>query len=126
MDRRGFLKACLAAAAAPAIVRADSLMKIVARDTEVLVPYETTIIIDQMRNVRSMAWDELVGWYTKVWEEALYKELTKPSFVERVLVARPDLPRVVVDYPLIDARASDEPYLIVEGEKHYFFDVPHV
>lgn len=33
MDRRGFLQTCLALAAAPAIVRADSLMRIVPRDT---------------------------------------------------------------------------------------------
>ena len=36
MNRRGFLGAILAAAAAPAIVRADSLMRIVPRETEVL------------------------------------------------------------------------------------------
>lgn len=46
MDRRGFLGSLLALGAAPAIapaiapsiVRADSLMRIVARDTNVLVP----------------------------------------------------------------------------------------
>lgn len=38
MDRRGFLGAILAAAAAPAIVRADSLMRIVPRETTLLIP----------------------------------------------------------------------------------------
>ena len=32
MNRRGFLQSCIALAAAPAIVRADSLMRIVPRD----------------------------------------------------------------------------------------------
>jgi hypothetical protein len=38
MNRRGFIGSILAAAAAPAIVRADSLMRIVPVETEVLVP----------------------------------------------------------------------------------------
>ena len=33
MNRRGFLQSCIALAAAPAIVRADSLMRIVPRNT---------------------------------------------------------------------------------------------
>jgi hypothetical protein len=37
MNRRGFLGACLALGAAPAIVRADSLMRIVPRDLGVLI-----------------------------------------------------------------------------------------
>lgn len=36
MQRRGFLQACLALAAAPAIVRADSLMRIVPRDAVIV------------------------------------------------------------------------------------------
>ena len=36
MNRRGFLGSILAACAAPAIVRADSLMRIVPRETEVI------------------------------------------------------------------------------------------
>lgn len=36
MNRRGFLKACLAACAAPAIVRADSLMRVVPNDTLII------------------------------------------------------------------------------------------
>ncbi len=35
MDRRGFLSSCITLAAAPAIVRADSLMRIVPIDTQV-------------------------------------------------------------------------------------------
>lgn len=45
MNRRGFLGAILAAAAAPAIVRADSLMRIVPRD--LLIQYDDTIYLDQ-------------------------------------------------------------------------------
>lgn len=36
MNRRGFLQSCLALAAAPAIVRADSLMRIVPRDAGII------------------------------------------------------------------------------------------
>ena len=36
MNRRGFLTSCLALCAAPAIVRADSLMRIVPRETGIL------------------------------------------------------------------------------------------
>lgn len=36
--RRGFLGAMLAACAAPAIVRADSLMRVIPLDTEILLP----------------------------------------------------------------------------------------
>lgn len=74
MNRRGFLSSILALAAAPAIVRADSLMRIVPVDTAILTygwtefpidavnrhaaelfksefgRYEHTIIIDQMRD----------------------------------------------------------------------------
>ena len=39
MDRRSFLKVMLAAASAPAIVRADSLMKIWVPPTEALIVY---------------------------------------------------------------------------------------
>ena len=38
MDRRGFLRGIIAAAAAPAIVRADSLMRIVPREATIAVP----------------------------------------------------------------------------------------
>lgn len=38
MNRRGFLGSIIAACAAPAIVRADSLMRIVARDATVIAP----------------------------------------------------------------------------------------
>lgn len=53
MNRRGFLSSMIALAAAPAIVRADSLMKIVPRDVEVLTYYEQDIVIDQCRD---MSW----------------------------------------------------------------------
>jgi DMSO reductase anchor subunit len=38
MNRRSFLASILALGAAPAIVRADSLMRVVARETEIVVP----------------------------------------------------------------------------------------
>jgi hypothetical protein len=47
VNRRGFLGAILAAAAAPAIVRADSLMRVIPVDTEVLTFSSAEILIDQ-------------------------------------------------------------------------------
>jgi len=41
MNRRGFLQSIIAAGAAPAIVRADSLMRIVQKGTSVIVPVGT-------------------------------------------------------------------------------------
>lgn len=38
MNRRGFLQSCLIACAAPAIVRADSLMRILPSSTSIYVP----------------------------------------------------------------------------------------
>jgi hypothetical protein len=41
MNRRGFLGSILALGAAPAIVRADSLMRLIPRDLSLLLPLET-------------------------------------------------------------------------------------
>jgi hypothetical protein len=45
LDRRGFLTGILAACAAPAIVRADSLMRIVPRNTLVFHPDSFSLVI---------------------------------------------------------------------------------
>lgn len=37
MNRRGFLQTCLTLAAAPAIVRADSLMRVIPRETTIIL-----------------------------------------------------------------------------------------
>jgi hypothetical protein len=42
--RRGFLGAMLAACAAPAIVRADSLMRVIPTETEILLPEPKRIV----------------------------------------------------------------------------------
>jgi hypothetical protein len=56
MNRRSFMSSILALAAAPAIVRADSLMRIVARDTTVLArPGVLTLSIEQ--SLRSGSFD---------------------------------------------------------------------
>ncbi len=44
MNRRSFLQSILLTATAPAIVRADSLMRIVPRDTKVITTLEGIII----------------------------------------------------------------------------------
>ncbi len=48
MKRRGFLGACLLAFAAPAIVRAESLMKIVVPATEIWVPSNELLTISMI------------------------------------------------------------------------------
>lgn len=49
MNRRGFLTGVLAACAAPAIVRVDSLMRVVPVETNVLT-------LDMMRDIRDIKW----------------------------------------------------------------------
>lgn len=63
MDRRGFLGSILAAAVAPAIVRADSLMRVVSRDTWLWLPgvagnYFTTPDADS--NVLTSSWSAYI------------------------------------------------------------------
>lgn len=53
--RRGFLGAMLAACAAPAIVRADSLMRVIPRETEILVPAPQRSLADQLEDARQRA-----------------------------------------------------------------------
>lgn len=45
MNRRSFLSSCLALAAAPAIVRADSLMRIVPRDAGLLIADDMGVVL---------------------------------------------------------------------------------
>lgn len=68
MNRRGFLSSCMALAAAPAIVRADSLMRIVPRDSGVLVPMivgrcEGPVIVEESfeRLIRSIGFCAMTG-----------------------------------------------------------------
>lgn len=53
MNRRGFLGACFLAAAAPAIVRADSLMRIIPKRT-VLLPTWGASVIEMVRDRQAM------------------------------------------------------------------------
>lgn len=48
MNRRGFLGSILALGAAPAIVRADSLMRIVPMDAAILLPGAVTLTGDRL------------------------------------------------------------------------------
>lgn len=48
MNRRGFLGSILAACAAPAIVRADSLMRVVPTETVIAFPpYSMTVVMEE-------------------------------------------------------------------------------
>jgi hypothetical protein len=77
MNRRGFLASCLALGAAPAIVRADSLMRI--------VPVETTILpaswIEQQIGARMVLVRELVAYQVI---RGGNKDVIKPVYRSRI------------------------------------------
>lgn len=83
MNRRGFLLGMggiLASAAAPAIVRADSLMRVIPVATEVLTPCEQTIVIDQLRGdafnaLREAARLELSEWWGRTVDGVICRAL---------------------------------------------------
>lgn len=73
MNRRGFLGAMLAACAAPAIVRADSLMRIVPRET-LIAEWDGSVLTSQkvareclriLQNNLRFAVDVSRGWDTE-------------------------------------------------------------
>ena len=104
MNRRGFLASILALGAAPAIVRADSLMKIIPRSAEVLMPYEESIVIDQMRdleffeglqwsevdidamNVRAVARVNLATWFAERADQLMHDVLVLPDRAGEILL----------------------------------------
>jgi hypothetical protein len=60
MNRRGFLQSILIAAAAPAIVRADRLMRIIPQETTLFVPNSEPVLLVADRIFS--ATDFLGGW----------------------------------------------------------------
>ena len=72
----------LALGAAPAIVRADSLMKVIPREVEVLLPYSQDIIIDQCRSSiigspgHRAAQEELSAWFAQRIDDIAYHTLS--------------------------------------------------
>lgn len=83
MDRRGFLSAMLSACAAPAIVRASSLMPIVAR-SGLLIPYHDTIIIGSSYGRSGLTnWAELTDLQKTLWSQELWKHARNSAFVNR-------------------------------------------
>lgn len=86
MDRRSFIGSILALAAAPAIVRADSLMRIVPRGTTVLAGMNPIfsggpIVIDGL-GFSYLNRDAVRLWAARVWAEAIDE-----TFVRRFLRA---------------------------------------
>src|SRR5690349_5897100 len=92
MNRRGFLGTILAACAAPAIVRADSLMRIIPVETKVLAPVFATgsaaitggtVLLDAVWSVSSdgQYWEEaLISAEGCVIVPAGYKHIRSPVF----------------------------------------------
>ena len=86
MNRRGFLAGILSLGVAPAIVRADSLMKIVPRNVELLLPYSEDITINQMRDLdfydgiqwsqRDLAHQRLAKWYEDQLDRIAFNTIT--------------------------------------------------
>lgn len=119
MNRRSFLSSCLALAAAPAIVRADSLMKIVPRSLivyppEVLVTFQRDILIDQMRNIRTEALQSLTAWWNMRADQIAYAMLTSG-----VLVPEPDAPRIVIEDPSLHRLLPDECHSVVVPKQYH-------
>ena len=54
MNRRGFLSSIIALGAAPAIVRADSIMRIMPRDEYVWTQVEMPLVIVDPENIHDM------------------------------------------------------------------------
>lgn len=69
MNRRGFLSSCLTLAAAPAIVRADSLMRIVPREAAVILPAATVKVVNLA------ARDAFVGILFQRFDDLFYRAL---------------------------------------------------
>lgn len=92
MNRRGFLGAMLAACAAPAIVRADSLMRIVPRDT-LIAEFDFSLLTPQiitrealriLQNQLSFAVD------TSILAPDVFDELIAPyAPVKTILIRKP-------------------------------------
>lgn len=77
MNRRGFLSAILAAGAAPAIVRADSLMRVVPRETLVLAAEAPYLSADA--SMARTLFGALTDEQKRVWAEALWREVALPA-----------------------------------------------
>lgn len=73
MNRRGFLTGILAAACAPAIVRADSLMRIVPREAAIVLPTTEFMIENGIMTITE--WNETVPLGGYLYPEALAREL---------------------------------------------------
>ena len=69
MNRRGFLQSCLLLAAAPAIVRADSLMRVIPRETVLLTEaaLEETILDAGLQN---LLWPGVRFWWGRAYSDS--------------------------------------------------------
>lgn len=63
MNRRGFLSSCLALAAAPAIVRADNLMRIVPRSAPVIATFGVDLSVGSSFTIAGVYSADLDGEY---------------------------------------------------------------
>jgi hypothetical protein len=95
-SRRNFLASILAVGVAPAIVRADSLMRIVARDTAILAPqwaYDiTTDSIITFFSERGMTAEEAaLGGYDPRMVRTIENQLKQGQFWMREGIERPPI-----------------------------------
>lgn len=70
MNRRGFLGSILVAAAAPAIVRADSLMRVIPRDL-VILPSEQRFVTATFEGNQMLTVDQITREALKILEDNL-------------------------------------------------------
>lgn len=68
-ERRGFLAGMLALAAAPAIVRADSLMRVVSRDTAVITLPASRMTATDVINLNQQMAEDIASYLdnTSIW-----------------------------------------------------------
>jgi hypothetical protein len=82
MNRRGFLGSILALGAAPAIVRADSLMRI--------VPLETTVLMDFSSNQLALSIDEFTRRYIEPAKRRLQEEIEAEFMGGPIIIRMPN------------------------------------
>lgn len=81
MNRRGFLASCLALGAAPAIVRVDSLMRVVSRETLVLTA-EAPYLSAEASMARTL-FGALTDEQKRVWARALWGQALDMTYLAR-------------------------------------------
>jgi hypothetical protein len=114
VNRRGFLGSILALGAAPAIVRADSLMRIVAQETTIYVPDSAPLLLVPDMSFVTHA---VRGLHSRVEIDLLVQAILRDS----LRYGRPTR-----DVRISTSRAYDplEGVMVVRAEAHFMREIP--